>query len=184
MRALAWLVLAGLTGCAQIEVSGLGGVKGRVVSNDRLPPKEFTFSGRTYINRSLRVDATGGLADAAVYLEGDKTSSWVSGRVIMTFGENQFEPRIAFVSPGQPVEIGDTRDEMEHEVQINLKLQDPWTKRVQLGGSRRTKSGKPDRVSFECSDGLWSASGNVMIPMGRTKELTFSQPVLVPLDWD
>jgi hypothetical protein len=184
MKALSFLALGVLAGCAGVERSGPGAVKGRVVSNDRFLPKEFSVSGRTYVDRRFRVDATGGLADAAAYLEGGQTAPWVSGRVVMKFGENQFEPRVAFVSPGQPVEVGDMRDEAEHEVQVNLKGLDAWTKRVQVGGLRRTDSGKPDVVSLECKDGFWKASGNVMVPMGRTKEMTFSQPVLVPLDWD
>jgi hypothetical protein len=175
---------AALSGCSTIEPAGPGRVTGRIGSERRPPPDEFTFSGRTYVDRSLRIDGAGGVADAAIYLEGRPTTPWVSGKVRMNFGVNQFEPRVAFVSPGEPLEIGDTRDEAEHELEVNLKGLRFRKNPIRLGGTRQTRSGRPDRVSFECAEGLWSLSGNSAIAKGRTKELTFSRPVLAPLDWD
>ena len=146
----------------------------------------FEFQGRTYVDRSLRVDAQGGVADAAIYLEGPETSPWVSGKAVMNFGEHQFEPRVAFVSPGEPVEIGDLRDDARHELVVNLKglVEDNNSDRVFVQASRPTRTGKPERIAFECRNGVWKASGNLRPAKGRTKELTFDRPVLVPLDWD
>jgi hypothetical protein len=186
MRQLLIVAVAASLGCAGVVPPAAVEVRGRIVTIRRPENKVFEYQGRTYVDRSLRVDARGGLADAAVYLEGRETPPWVSGKAVMNFGEDQFEPRVAFVSPGEPVEIGDTRDDARHELVVNLKglVEDNNTDRVFMQASRPTRSGKPERVGFQCRDGTWKACGNLRPAKGRTKELTFDQPVLVPLDWD
>lgn len=185
MKAAAWLALSTLLGCAGVEATpAKGTLEGRITTSLRPEVRTFFFQGRTYVDERLRVDDGGGVADAAVFLEGQETARWVSGKVSMPFGPRQFEPRVAFVSPGEPIEIGDTRDDDRHECQVNLKLTDPWDKRIVVNGSSPAKSEKPDRISFECLGDVWKATGNVMIPNGRTKEITFDRPGLVPLDWD
>ena len=173
-------------GCVGVAPNEIGHVRGRIVTSDRPENKVFEYQGRTYVDRSLRVDPQGGVADAAVYLEGRETSPWVSGKAVMDFGERQFDPRIAFVSPGQPVEIGDLRDDNRHELVVNLKglVEDHNSDRVFMQGSLPTRTGKPERIGYECRDGIWKARGNLRPARGRTKELTFDRPVLVPLDWD
>ena len=186
MRHLFLLAVVAASGCAGVAPAETGLVRGRFVTSSRPENKPFEYRGRTYVDRSLRVDPQGGVADAAVYLEGREISPWVSGKAVMNFGEHQFEPRVAFVSPGQPVEIGDLRDDERHELVVGLKglAEDHNSDRVFMQGSRPTRTGKPERVGFECRDGLWKACGSLRPPKGRTKELTFDRPVLVPLDWD
>lgn len=184
MKAFALLVLGTLVGCAGREPTGPGSVTGRITSNHRFKPDEFSFMGRTYIDRSLLVDATGGVADAAAYLEGRPTTPWISGRVFMNFGSDQFEPRVAFVSPGQPIEIGDTRDDGKHEFAVGLKGLSVAESTVCTKASEPTNSGKPYRVNIECKDGKWAVSGKSLLARGRTKELFFDRPILAPLDWD
>jgi hypothetical protein len=84
------------------------------------------------------------------------------------------------------VEIGDIRDDERHELVVDLKglAEDHNSDRVFMQGSRPTKTGVPERVCFECRDGRWKAIGGRRPARGRTKELTFDRPVLVPLDWD
>lgn len=186
MRPILFAAIVTASGCAGVEPAETVQVRGRIVTIRRPENKVFEFLGRTYVDRSLRVDSQGGVADAAVYLEGRETSPWVSGKAVMTFGDHQFEPRIAFVSPGEPVEIGDARDDARHELVVDLKglAEDHNSDRVFMQASRPTKTGKPDRIGFECREGIWKACGNSKLAKGRTKELTFDRPVLVPLDWD
>ena len=180
MRPIFLVAIVAASGCAGVTPAATGEIRGRTVG------KEFEYRGRSYVDRSLLVDPHGGVANAAVYLEGRETLPWVSGKVVMTFGERQFEPRVAFVSPGEPVEIGDTRDEDRHELVVQLKglAEDDNSDRVFMQASRPTRTGKPERVGFECCEGIWKASGSLRPAKGRTKELTFDRPVLVPLDWD
>jgi len=185
MKSWTLVALGLLAGCAGVEEAPSGVVVGRIVTR-RAPPEpvEFTFIDRTYQERSLRIDRTGGLADAAVYLEGRETPSWDSGRVSMAFGPRQFEPRISFVSPGRPVEIGDTRDQKRHELVVNLEgLGSRGDDRIHTNPERKTPGGQPDRVCFNCPDGTWKREGKQQV-RGRTVEVTFDRPVLVPLDWD
>lgn len=186
MRPLCFVAVLAASGCVAAVPAETVHVRGRIVTSRRPENKVFEYQGRTYVDRSLRVDPQGGVADAAVYLEGRETFPWVSGKVDMNFGEQQFDPRIAFVSPGQPVEVGDLRDDNRHELVVNLKglAEDNNSDRVFMQASRPTKTGKPERVGFECRDGIWKACGSLRPAKGRTKELTFDRPVLVPLDWD
>jgi hypothetical protein len=160
-------------------------VVGRIVTfRAPAPLEEFTFAGRTYRNRSLRIDDTGGVADAAVYLEGPATPTWDSGPVSMVFGPQQFDPRIQFVSPGRPVEIGDILDDEKHELVVNLKgLASRGADRIHTTPDRKRPAEQPDRVRFSCPDGTWTREGRQYV-RGRTVEVTFDRPVLVPLDWD
>jgi len=183
-----WLLVALglLAGCAGVEEAPSPGVVvGRIVTR-RAPftPDTFEFVGMTYQDRSLLIDPKGGVADAAVYLEGRAAPAWDSGKVVQTFGPRQFEPRISFVSPNRPVEIGDTRDEKRHELVVNLKdLENNGLDRIHSNPERPQKDGKPDRVCFTCPDGKWKREGK-QHARGRTFEVTFDRPVLVPLDWD
>ena len=186
MRSILLLAIAAASGCAGVGPAATVDVRGRIVTIRRPEKKVFEYQGRTYVDQSLRVDPRGGVADAAVYLEGRETPPWVSGKTVMNFGEDQFAPRVTFVSPGEPVEIGDLRDDARHELVVNLKglAEDNNADRVFMQASRPTRTGKPERIGFECRDGIWKACGNLRPAKGRTKELTFDRPVLVPLDWD
>ena len=179
------VVMGFLAGCAGLAEEPSTVVVGRIVTRrSPAPLEEFTFRDRTYQDRRMRVDATGGLADAAVYLEGRETPTWDSGSVSLVFGPQQFDPRISFVSPGRPVEIGDVRDEEKHELVVKLKdLQFKGNDRVLTGPDRKRPAGGPDRVCFSCPDGTWKREGRSHA-RGRTFEVTFDRPVLVPLDWD
>ena len=187
MKTLTLVALGLLAGCAGMEpeTPTTTTVTGRIVTRRApLPVETFEFVGTTYQDRSLLIDPTGGVADAAVYLEGQPTPAWDSGKVTQSFGPKQFEPRISFVSPNQPVEFGDTRDEKRHELVVGLKgLQNHGLDRVLSSPERKQKEGKPDRVCFTCPDGKWKREGKIHA-RGRTFEVTFDRPVLVPLDWD
>jgi hypothetical protein len=184
----AWFLagaMGALAGCVGISESAPGTVTGRIVTRHTPPERvEFSFSGKDYVERSLRIDAGGGLADASVFLEGPPSAPWVSGRVTMAFGPRQFEPRLAFVSPGEPVEIGDTRDDNKHELVVNLKgLESHGYDRVHTNPERPTPAKGPDRVCFTCPEGVWKREGKQFV-RGRTVDVTFDREALVPLDWD
>jgi hypothetical protein len=186
MKTLPIIALGVLTGCAGVEPTpSTTTVSGRIVSRRAAStPETFEFNGITYQDRSLLINAEGGLADAAVYLEGRPTPPWDSGKVVQVFGPKQFEPRISFVSPGQPVELGDTRDLKVHELVVNFKeLENHGLDRIKTGPDRPQKDGKPDRVCFTCPEGKWKREGK-QHTRGRTFEVTFDRLVLVPLDWD
>lgn len=185
MKLRSLVAMGFLAGCAGVQEAPSAVVVGRIVTHRAPSPlEEFSFIGKTYQDRSLRIDATGGLADAAVYLEGRTTPTWDSGPVSMMFGPQQFDPRIRFVSPGRPVEIGDLRDEEKHELVVNLKgLGQRGSDRVHTAPDRKRPTGEPDRVCFTCPDGTWAREGR-QYARGRTVEVTFDRPVLVPLDWD
>jgi hypothetical protein len=186
MKTLPLVLLGFLAGCAGTEsAASTATVTGRIVTR-RAPftPESFEFVGFTYQDRRLLIDPHGGVADAAVYLEGRTVPAWDSGKVVQTFGHRQFEPRISFVSPSRPVEIGDTRDEKRHELVVNLKdLENNGLDRIHSNPERPQKDGKPDRVCFTCPEGRWKREGKPHA-RGRTFEVTFDRPVLVPLDWD
>lgn len=185
MRPWILIALAAVAGCAGVPEPASGVVTGRIVTRShRVAPEEFSFQGRTYRDRALRIDPTGGLADAAVYVVGPEVGPWVSGQVSMVFGDNQFEPRVAFVSPGRPVEIGDARDDESHELLVELKgLGKGGDDRVHTEPKRVSRDGRPEQVCFRCVGSRWTREGKQHV-RGRTVEITFDQPVLVPLDWD
>jgi len=186
VRPILLVAIAAASGCAGVVPAATVEVRGRIVTTIRPEKKVFEYQGRSYVDRSLRVDPQGGVADAAVYIEGCETPPWISGKAVMNFGQDQFEPRIAFVSPGEPVEIGDIRDDARHELVVNLKglVENNNSDRVFMQASNPTRTGKPERIGFECCEGVWKASGKLRPAKGRSKELTFDRPVLVPLDWD
>jgi hypothetical protein len=186
MRTLPIIALGLLAGCAGTEPTpSTTTVRGRIVTRRAASkPETFEFNGITYQDRSLLIDPDGGVADAAIYLEGRPTPPWDSGKVVQVFGPKQFEPRLSFVSPGRPVEIGDTRDEKPHELVVNLKeLRNNGLDRIHSSPERPQKEGKPDRVCFSCPEGTWKREGK-QYARGRTFEVSFDRPVLVPLDWD
>jgi hypothetical protein len=184
VRTFASTVFACFIGCAGVRTPEPGVVTGRIRTiRPPAEPASFTFMDRSYLDRSLRIDAGGGVADAVIFLEGHETAPWVSGKASMTFGANQFDPRVAFVSPGQAVEIGDGRDQERHELVVNLKGLPSGDDRIHIYPDRRAPVDGPDRVRFCGAGNSWKREGR-RFARGRTVEVTFDRTEMVPLDWD